>query len=317
MWPARVGPFSVVLGKHTRTFDTRDFPFSHIEAKADGRCEMIPGLYLSTVGTVRDGAKWPTRDRRRGTPQRDIIDFDVLSPLTVGRMLRGVEILGNLASTTDKAKKTVTIQGAEVRRVLLRTGVKYYRAGIEMYLRERLVTRLETARAEGETNLSRALAVPANAVLSQEWVDLAGQMMPEARLQELAARVESGALASVEALQAALAEIHEAYADDEWAWVVWAYERQFKQRVAAMTDGDVREAAEAWATLRTKFLKLILGDAEKEFASLTRTGFGLQPSPAERDADFTAVRGTFDENAFVHQVREEIAAVNRRAKAIP
>ena len=66
MWPCRVGPFSVVLGKHTRTFDTRDFPFSHIEAKSDGRCEMVPGMYLSTVGTVRDGAKWPTRDRRKG-----------------------------------------------------------------------------------------------------------------------------------------------------------------------------------------------------------------------------------------------------------
>jgi len=59
MWPCRVGPFSVVLGKHTRAFDTGDFPFSYIEAAPDGRCTLVPGFNLTTVGTMRDGAKWP------------------------------------------------------------------------------------------------------------------------------------------------------------------------------------------------------------------------------------------------------------------
>ncbi|MBN2376364.1 MAG: DUF4954 family protein, partial [Sedimentisphaerales bacterium] len=57
MWPCRVGPFSVVLGKHTGTFDTADYPFSHLEATPSGRANMVPGLHLTTVGTVRDGAK--------------------------------------------------------------------------------------------------------------------------------------------------------------------------------------------------------------------------------------------------------------------
>jgi hypothetical protein len=316
MWPCRVGPFSVVLGKHTRSFDTRDFPFSHIEAKADGRCEMIPGLYLSTVGTVRDGAKWPIRDRRQGAVKRDFIDFDVLSPLTVGRMLRGSEVLRGLAKSTDKAKKTVVINGAAVRRVLLRTGVKYYQAGIEMYLQERLVSRAEAAHARGETDPTKALAVANDALLSEEWIDLAGQMMPEARFAKLCERIESGAVESVAQVHAALSEIHDAYAEDEWAWVVWAYEKHFGKDVTAMTADDVRAAATGWRDVRTKFLKLILGDAEKEFARLTRTGFGICPSEDELAADFTAVRGTFDSNKFVGQVREEIAEVERRAVAI-
>ena len=37
MWPCRVGPFSLVLGKHSRAFDTADFPFSTLEAVHDGR----------------------------------------------------------------------------------------------------------------------------------------------------------------------------------------------------------------------------------------------------------------------------------------
>ncbi|MCD6392109.1 MAG: DUF4954 family protein, partial [Planctomycetes bacterium] len=70
MWPCRTGPFCVVLGKHTGTFDVSDFPFSHLEARSDGRCLMVPGLHLTTVGTVRDGAKWPRRDRRKGDVKR-------------------------------------------------------------------------------------------------------------------------------------------------------------------------------------------------------------------------------------------------------
>ena len=99
MWPCRIGPFSVVLGKHTRTFDTADFPFSYLEATPEGRCQMTPGFNLTTVGTVRDGAKWPDRDRRQGEIKRDRISFDVFSPLTVGRMLAGSARLKELPGT--------------------------------------------------------------------------------------------------------------------------------------------------------------------------------------------------------------------------
>ena len=315
MWPCRVGPFSVILGKHTRTFDTRDFPFSHVEAKSDGRCEMIPGLYLSTVGTVRDGAKWPTRDRRRAPVKRDIIDFDVFSPLTVGRMLRGTDLLRELCETTDRAKSIVTIGGAEIRRVLLRKGIRFYEAGIEMYLQERLVRRIEQARQHGVEDAT-ALRVDDQAVWSEEWVDLAGQMMPEARFDTLCDQIESGQLNSVDAIQSALSEVHAAYDKDEWSWVAWAYQKHFGVNIAELDSDQIKAAALSWRELRTRFLKLILGDADKEFAAATRTGFGHHPASAQQDNDFTAVRGTFDNNKFVQQVHAEIDEVARRAKTI-
>ena len=48
-----------------------------------------------------------------------------------------------------------------------------------------------------------------------------------------------------------------------------------------------------------------------DFFYFKRTDFS-----AERLADFSAVRGTFDENKFVAQIRDEIAEVSRRADAI-
>ena len=117
MWPCRVGPFSVVLGKHAGAFDTADLPFSTIEASPDGRRPLVPGLNLATVGTVRDAAKWPARDRRRGSIKRDRITFDVWSPLVAERMIRGLAILKDLQEKTDKSVVNVAFQGVEIKRV--------------------------------------------------------------------------------------------------------------------------------------------------------------------------------------------------------
>ena len=316
MWPCRVGPFSVVLGKHTRTFDTRNFPFSHIEAKSDGRCELIPGMYLSTVGTVRDGQKWPSRDRRTANVKRDIIDFDVFSPLTVGRMLRGTATLKAFMESTERSVKFVSIEGADVRRVLLRTGVKNYKAGIEMYLLEKLVTRYEKAKESGNDNLATAFAVNSEAVFSEEWIDLAGQMMPQSVFEKLCDNIESGNLDSIEKLQAGLAEIHNCYEEDEWAWVVWAYEQHFGTSLLTMTKEDLKTNAENWKTLRTKFLKMILSDTKKEFEEATQTGFGVFENPEDASADFAGVRGTYEQNKFVKQMEDDIQTIANRAEAV-
>ena len=216
MWPCRVGPFCVVLGKHTRAFDTADFPFSHIEALPDGRCSLIPGFNLTTVGTVRDGAKWPTRDRRKGPVKRDRLSFDVFSPYTVGRMLRGMDILHDFQQKTDRSVTAVPIGGAEVKRVFLRTGLKFYRRGSLMYLTEKIVARLERVPAGGPGLVDRGHGSAPDAVFSAQWVDVGGQLMPSARLESLVEAVENGSIADLAAFFAQLDQIQAAYAEDEW-----------------------------------------------------------------------------------------------------
>ncbi len=311
MWPCRVGPFSVVLGKHTRTFDTSDFPFSHLEATPDGRCRMIPGLNLATVGTVRDGAKWPARDRRKGSLKRDRISFDVLSPLTVGRMLRGSARLQQLRETTDRAVDLVKLSGAEVSRVLLRTGEKFYRSGIQRYLCEKVVRHVEEALDGGQEGLRAALASSPEAVFSEQWVDIGGQMMPQQRLLDLCAAIEAGDIADLAAMNQRLDQIQAAYADDEWVWVKWAYGRVFDVDLDAAGVDELAQAAETFRDAQTKFLRMVLGDAGKEFEEATRTGFG-QDGVDQEDADFLAVRGDYESNKFVKQLQSEADAVTER-----
>jgi uncharacterized protein DUF4954/uncharacterized protein DUF6819 len=311
MWPCRVGPFSVVLGKHTRTFDLSDFPFSHIEAAHDGRCMVVPGLNLSTVGTVRDGAKWPTRDRRKDGFKRDRISFDVFSPLVVGRMINGHDRIKELMAKTDKSVDTVTISGAQVKRVLLRGGVKYYRSGIHTYLLEKVVARIEQSVQKGIA-LGEALAAASDAVYSEKWVDIGGQMMPIKRLETLYADVESGKTADADAFEKALDTIHASYDEDEWAWVRQAYKHVFEADLDALTTEGADKIADQLLTDQSKFLNLILIDAGKEFDTVTQVGFGQDGSADDVAADFEAVRGTFDNNKFVKQMRQAVADLNTR-----
>ncbi len=315
MWPCRVGPFSVVLGKHTRTFDLSDLPFSHIEAAHDGRCMVVPGLNLSTVGTVRDGMKWPMRDRRKGSVKRDRLSFDVFCPLVVGRMINGFDRVKELMDTTDKSVDTVTIEGAQVKRVLLRGGVKYYRSGIHTYLLDKVVAKVEEALNKGVA-LSEALAADPKAVYSYKWVDIGGQMMPADRLASVYADIESGKITEVAGFEKALDAVHADYAIDEWAWVREAYNKVFEADIDALTAESADKLADQLLTDQSKFLKLILIDATKEYDTVTQVGFGQDGSPDDVAADFEAVRGTYDNNKFIKQMKQAIEDLNTRIEKI-
>jgi hypothetical protein len=315
MWPCRVGPFSVVLGKHSTNFDTADFPFSHHEARGDGKCIMVPGLHLTTVGTVRDGAKWPQRDRRKGCEKRDMIDFAVFSPYTIGKMIKACAQLKELMDTTDKSIDTVSVGGALVKRLILRTSQKYYRTGIEVYLREKIVQRIEQALAH-HTDIEEAMSVHRTAVYSDRWVDLGGQLMPRQRLENLTEAIERETVATVEAFQAEIETIHQAYAEDEWAWARSAYERVFEVAPDTLDARGLQDAADALVKVKSKFLNLVIADAGKEFAEMSRIGFGQDGRNADVDSDFQEVKGLYEENPFVKDMKQKVIALQTRIEAL-
>jgi hypothetical protein len=315
MWPCCAGPFSVILGKHSSNFDTADFPFSHMEARHDGRCMMVPGLHLTTVGTVRDGAKWPQRDRRKGCEKRDMIDFDVFSPYTIGKMITAQIQLKELMDTTEKSIDTVSIGGALVKRLILRMSRKYYRIGIEMYLLDKLVQRIEKGLEENQ-DLRAALEVDPSAVYSEIWVDISGQMMPKQRLNTLEEAIEQGTVADVDGFMAEIGKIHDAYRADEWAWAKAAYEQVFGNEVGALTRADMQAAANALLKVKTKFLNLVTADAGKEFGEMSQIGFGHHGTDEDVKIDFREVRGEHENNTFVKDMKNQIAALQKRIEAV-
>lgn len=316
MWPCRVGPFSVVLGKHTRTFDTSNLPFSHLEADSSGKCELIPGHYIATVGTLRDGAKWPKRDRRTGPELRDILCFEVFNPMTVGRMLAGAESLSALQESTDRSVAAVNVGGAEIKRVLLRMGAKRYTGAVERYLLEQIFQRMEKKLAGRGAKLNEAFATDPKAAYSKEWLDVGGQLMPRDRFESIAHKIVDGEISTVEKLQRALQTARDAYDEDVWAWSCAQAKTSLGVSLDEITAEKATELAAQYSDQQQKLLRLVLIDAEREYDEASRIGFGIDGDAAARDQDFEAVRGKLEENSFVKQLHSDIEQVGKRADSL-
>jgi hypothetical protein len=316
MWPCRVGPFSVVLGKHTRSFDTTNLPFSHLEADSSGKCELIPGHYIATVGTLRDGAKWPKRDRRTGQELRDILCFEVFNPMTVGRMVAGAELLLRLQESTDRSVAAVNVGGVEIKRVLLRMGAKRYTAAVERYLLEQIFQRLEQRPAGRGTKLKDVFAPNAKAVYSKEWLDVGGQLLPRVRFERIVSETENGEIKSVEQLQRALMSAREAYGEDVWLWSRHQAQESLGVNFDEVTVEQARDFAALYSDQQQKLLRLVLIDAEREYDESSRIGFGMDGNSAARDQDFAAVRGRFEDNGFVKQLHADIEQMGKRCEAV-
>ena len=187
-------------------------------------------------------------------------------------------------------------------------------AGIHVYLLEKVVARVERAMEQGVTSLTEALATSADAVFSREWVDVGGLLMPHGRLDQLLQHVERGEIADPRAYHAELDAIQAAYADDEWAWVREIYHQVFDVDLGRAGSDDLRRAAESLLAEQSKLMSRVLADATKEFGDLSRVGFGHDGGPADAERDFAAVRGEYDDNAFVQEIRAKLEDLKKRVE---
>ena len=99
LMPATLGTYSVCFGKLMHHPDTRNLPFAYLIADGD-KMFLIPGRNITTVGLYRDIKKWPKRDLRAPENRKSIVNFDWLSPFSVGEVLKGKKILENLREVT-------------------------------------------------------------------------------------------------------------------------------------------------------------------------------------------------------------------------
>ncbi|MFA6112231.1 MAG: DUF4954 family protein, partial [Candidatus Latescibacterota bacterium] len=286
-------------------FDAGDLPFSYITDEG-GETFLTPAMNMHTVGTIRDGEKWPSRDRRKASIKRDLIRFEVYSPYLVGKMARAEAALQQLSDAVPREVEQVRYKGVLIKRLLLRTGVKSYRNAVDLFLNERILARAEAALAQGQAAVRQALAEPAAGLYSEDWADLAGLLVSGERLRRLEAEIEAGGHTDAEAVQAAFQAAWAAYPDDEWAWVRHTWAARTGKSVDDLTVAELQEMATARNKAQATGIKKILADAEKEFDEIASTGFGADGHAEDRAADFAAVRGSFAGNSFVKKMKAQL-----------
>ena len=300
MWPARIGAFSVVLGKHKGNPDISDLPFSYL-IENEGESTLLPGINLHSAGTIRDVQKWPKRDLRKGDKHLDLLCFDFLSPYTISKALKGIEVLNALLNNMDETAAYVWYQNCKIKRSSIKKGIELYEMAVSVFLGNELIKRLSSS----EINSVETLFSNKAEAGKDDWMDLAGLFAPKLVVEELMQKVKTE-FHSVDEIETAFETIYANYDEYSWNLATEIMSNKLVKPVADITNEDLIGVITAWEKAGLTFDDLILRDAKKEFNTVSKTGFGLDGDDLTRNADFEATRGTFDEHSFVKDIQQGI-----------
>ena len=286
LWPARVGAFSLVMGRHVSHQDTSDLPFSYL-IEQQSTTYIMPGANLKSVGTIRDAKKWPMRDARKDPERLDCVNCNLLSPYTIQKMLNGVAILEKLKQDFGDMAETYDYQGGRIKRSSLEKGLQYYGYAIDKFLGNSLITRIMNSDFFSVRQLRRALT-PDKEYGDGKWTDLAGMIAPEKAVEDVLAAIENGRITDVKMLGRLFADLHSNYYNYEWKWACYMIQEYYGLSLESVTVEKLSELIIRWRSSVIALDNLIYEDARKEFTLAGLSGF--------------------DDDPFVKSVREHIAS---------
>ena len=305
LWPSRIGAFSLVMGRHVTHSDTSNLPFSYL-IEQQNTTYLVPGVNLRSVGTIRDAQKWPKRDARKDPDRLDCINYNLLSPYTIQKMIKGIRLLQNLQYSSGELSDVYSYHSTKIHNSALRNGIRYYRTAITKFLGNSIIKRLENLPAGATDEQLRAALVPTAKAGTGYWVDISGMIAPKGEVDGLLARVASGEVSSIEEVHKAFADMHAHYYDYEWTWAYDQYKDFFGVDMQTITKSDVIDIVNQWKEAVIGLDRQLYEDARKEFDLASMTGFGADGSKEVKEQDFEQVRGVFESNSFVTAVLDHI-----------
>ena len=252
LMPAKIGAFSVCFGKLMNHPDMRCLPFAYLMAYGE-TMYIVPGRNITTVGLYRDIKKWPKRDKRAASCRKSVINFDWLSPFTVGEIVQGKQILEALRKAGGDNVSSYNYHEYIINASSLRKGIKYYDIALRIYMG----AVVKRAVKEG------FLGKPTSQVGEGEWIDLSGLLLPASEEQRLIDDIKSGSLESIRDVLDRFYDINDHYREYQWAWthkLILDY-----YGLDELTDQALQRIREDYVRARRAWIAEIRKDAQKEF----------------------------------------------------
>ena len=273
MWPGKIGSFSVVIGKIKKHIDTSALPFSYI-IDSKGEYSLMPAMNLTSIGTYRDRNKWLNRDGRKNSDKLDGICFESLNPYIIHQIYIGIETLSALKEKNSHVS-AYTYNNCKINAAFIDKAIMLYQMIIDIYIGDCLL--------QNETKNESF----------DKWIDLAGMILPEKKINELLEDTIKEKITSIETWNTELNTLHNNYKN---------YKPTCAQRLLQADKATLIQYA---IVAHEKYKNLLIGDALKEFSEEARTCFGLDQDEDGKDLEFLNIRGEFDNNPIVKTIEEE------------
>lgn len=253
LMPATIGTFSVCFGKLMHHPNTQALPFSYLIAYGD-TMTLSPGRNITTVGLYRDIRKWPKRDMRPAKCHKSIVNFDWLSPFSVGEIIRGKRILENLRLASGENVSTYNYHEYVINASSLRKGIKYYDIALRIYMGA-VLKRAHKWGLFGKPSTDTGLG---------RWNDLSGLLLPATEEQRVIEDIKNGTLDTVQSAIERFEEINRNYRIYQWTWTYRLILDYYG--IKEITEADDKRIKADYIEARRAWIAEIRKDAEKEYA---------------------------------------------------
>ena len=253
LMPAKIGAFSVCFGKLMNHPDMRCLPFAYLMAYGE-TMYIVPGRNITTVGLYRDIKKWPKRDRRAPSSRKSIINFDWLSPFTVGEIVQGKKILEALRQAGGDNVSSYNYHEYIINATSLRKGIKYYDIALRIYMGAVLKRAVKGG----------FLGVPKTDIGRGDWNDLSGLLLPATEEQRLIDDIKNGNVESIKEILDRFRDIDDHYREYQWAWTYRMILDYYG--LDELTEPAMQRIREDYVRARRAWIAEIRKDAQKEFA---------------------------------------------------
>ena len=254
LMPATLGTYSVCFGKLMHHPDTRNLPFAYLIADGD-KMFLIPGRNITTVGLYRDIKKWPKRDLRAPENRKSIVNFDWLSPFSVGEVLKGKKILENLREVTGDNVSQYLYHEYIIPATSLHKGIKYYDIALRIYMGAVLKRVLKR-----DPNITP----PSTQIGLGDWDDLSGLLLPVSEEERIINDLKDGNIETIQELIERFENIDANYREYQWTWTYKMICDYYG--ISEITLEDANRIHEDYIKARRSWIAEIKKDAEKEFA---------------------------------------------------
>ncbi len=309
LWPADIGAFSTVLGRHIGHLDTSIFPFSLIlEGRDYGASILIPGVNLFSIGLLRDENKWRRRDRRQGIAQpRDLVNCAVLSPYVMQAVDKGIALLRR----SEIAQGDFRHGGAVIPEIRIQKAVEIYETAQTFFIGEVMLREVRSG-SGGKADLAGFLRVVERCIAAETdvsggvWRDWGGMLLSGYDAEEFEAEAVGGRFATAEDLRRRLQTIHADYGNRA---LVWAARRWWMEN-GRLEEELVRGFLERWRKAVEYRFEGQGRDLGKEFTREMMYGFGSEGRMSEA---FRRVRGDAATDEFMRVAVGEKAELLRLA----
>ena len=237
----------------TQCPDMCNLPFSRLTTQGDTTF-LEPAFHITTAAHYRDIRRWARRDMRAQSTPKSIVNFDWLSPFSVGKIIKAKKKLEDLREISGEDASNYRFHEFIIRAADLQKGIQNYDMALRIYMGAVLerVQRRDPELNEPETDTGLG-----------KWDNLAGLLLPASEERQIVEDIKDGTLENIDAILRRFDEINAEYRNYQWVWTYRLILNYYG--LTELTPDDADMIRDNCLKARRVWTEEIRQDAEREY----------------------------------------------------